>query len=108
MQLRLCTRGFQPRNPSNIAAIAELQNTKSNILTCFKTQKLPKPKLYKHIKAYNNKETKTNKRIQVKKEKKIERKFRLIPQTKSSSSLIFGRSPQSNLFTIKNKSDQQS
>ena len=79
MQLRLCTRGFQPRNPSNIADIAELQNTKSNILTCFKTQKLPKPKLYKHIKAYNNKETKTNRKIKVKKKGKEKESFRLIP-----------------------------
>ena len=104
MQPRLYICGFQPRNPSNTADIAELQNTKSNILTCFKTQKLPKPKLYKHIKAYNNKETKTNKKIKVK--KKGKESFRLKPQTKSSSSLIFYRSPQSNLFTIKNKSDQ--
>ena len=75
-QPRLCTRGFQPRNPSNIA---ELQNTKSNILTCFKTQKLPKPKLYKHIKAYNNKETNTNRKIKVKKKGKEKESFRLIP-----------------------------
>ena len=77
-QPRLCAPGFQPRNPSNIA---KLQNTKFNILTCFKTQKLPKPKLYKHIKAYNNKETKTNRKIKVQNEKKRKRKFRLIPQT---------------------------
>ena len=76
------------------------------MLTCFETQKLPKPKLYKHIKAYNNKATKTNRKIKVKKKGKEKESFRLIPQTKSSLSLIFDHSPQSNLFTIKNKSDQ--
>ena len=34
-QPRLCARGIQPRNPSNTETKVELQNDKSNILTCF-------------------------------------------------------------------------
>ena len=69
MQPRLCACGFQPKNP-NTTNRAELQNTKSNILTCFKTRQQHKTKLYKCIKEYNNKKTKTNKKIKVQIRKK--------------------------------------
>ena len=67
--IKIMARGFQPKNPSNTTNRAKLQNTKSNNLTCFKTKQLHKPKKYKHIKTYK-KETKTNRKIQVKKERK--------------------------------------
>ena len=88
---------------------AKLQNNKSNILTCYKTSKLHKPKLNRHIKTYNNKKTKANRKIKALKKKKKrrreKRKFRLKPQTQSFPRLIFYRSLQSNLFTINKKRD---
>ena len=62
-----------PRNPKNTANRATLQNTKSNILTCFSNIQKCKPKLHKNIKRYYNKKTKQTERLKHKKEKKRKR-----------------------------------
>ena len=66
VQVGLCTRGFQPRNPKNTANRAALQNTKSNILTCFKTYNYTNLDYTNILKHKTSKETNKN-RIKLKK-----------------------------------------
>ena len=70
--IKLCARGFQPRNPSNTAKRAKLQNTKSNILTCFKQNdyiNLSNMNILKHIITKKLKQTERFKYNKKRKEK---------------------------------------
>ena len=69
MQPRLCALGFQPKNPSNTKTKAKLQNNKSNILACFKTQNYVDLSYINILKHIANKETKQTTRLKQIREK---------------------------------------